>query len=85
MRLTFLFAAATVACCSSGASAQTCYDGQCPAPPELAARMALPECGFAATKRWGSNGFQWCDARNMYPRPYASGDGRYVRPRRNER
>jgi hypothetical protein len=41
-----------------------------PAPPEVAARMALPLCGFAATKRWGPNGCQLCDARNMYPNPY---------------
>jgi hypothetical protein len=39
--------------------------------------MALPLCGFAATKRWGPNGCQPCDARNMYPNPFA-GDGAYV-------
>jgi hypothetical protein len=33
--------------------------------------MALPLCGFAATKRWGPNGCQLCDARNMYPNPFA--------------
>ena len=48
-----------------------CEDGQMPAPPEVAARMALPLCGFAATKRWGPNGCQLCDARNVYPNPYA--------------
>jgi len=48
-----------------------CEDGQMPAPPEVAAQMALPLCGFAATKRWGPNGCQLCDPRNMYPNPYA--------------
>ena len=43
--------------------------GQYPAPPEWADKLALPECGFAATKSWGPNGFQYCDARNVYPRP----------------
>jgi hypothetical protein len=33
--------------------------------------MALPLCGFAATKRWGPNGCQLCDPRNMYPNPYS--------------
>src|SRR5262249_23029511 len=33
-----------------------CEGGQQPAPPALAARMALPACGFDATKRWGPNG-----------------------------
>jgi hypothetical protein len=53
------------------AIASYCEDGQMPAPPELAARMALPLCGFAATKRWGPNGCQLCDPRNMYPNPYS--------------
>jgi hypothetical protein len=57
---------------SSGhpAIAAYCENGQMPAPPAVAARMALPLCGFAATKRWGPNGCQLCDARNMYPNPY---------------
>jgi hypothetical protein len=40
--------------------------------------MALPECGFAATKRWGPNGCQLCDPRNIYPNPFAAGDGYYA-------
>jgi len=52
------------------ALAYYCEDGQLPAPPEVAARMALPLCGFAATKRWGANGCQLCDPRNMHPNPY---------------
>jgi hypothetical protein len=54
------------------ALAYYCEDGQLPAPPEVAARMALPLCGFAATNRWGPNGCQLCDPRNMYPNPYSS-------------
>jgi hypothetical protein len=53
------------------AHAVYCENGQMPAPPHIAAQMALPLCGFAATKRWGSNGCQLCDARNMYPNPYS--------------
>lgn len=41
-------------------------DGQQAAPPALAAQMALPECGFAATESWGGNGYQLCDARNVH-------------------
>jgi hypothetical protein len=55
---------------SRPADAYYCENGQMPAPPEVAARMALPLCGFAATKRWGPNGCQLCDARNMHPNPY---------------
>jgi hypothetical protein len=40
--------------------------GQREAPPALAAQMALPECGFAATESFGPNGFQLCDGRNIY-------------------
>ena len=40
--------------------------GQYPAPAEIAARSALPLCGFAATESWGPNGFQYCDARNVH-------------------
>jgi hypothetical protein len=61
------------------ARAYYCEDGQLPAPPDVAARMALPLCGFAATKRWGANGCQLCDPRNMHPNPY--GDD-YRPPRR---
>jgi hypothetical protein len=56
------------------AIAYYCKDGQMPAPPEVAAQMALPLCGFAATKRWGPNGCQLCDARNMYPNPFGGAD-----------
>jgi hypothetical protein len=42
--------------------------GQQAAPPAVAAQSALPECGFAATESWGTNGFQLCDARNVRPR-----------------
>ncbi|MBV9970074.1 MAG: hypothetical protein JO228_08830 [Xanthobacteraceae bacterium] len=52
---------------SSGAGLAASYqDGQQPASPSLAARMALPACGFAATESWGANGYQLCDARNIY-------------------
>ena len=57
------------------AIADYCKDGQMPAPPEVAAQMALPLCGFAATKRWGPNGCQLCDARNVYPNPFAGAYG----------
>lgn len=54
-----------------------CEGGQQPVPPAVAAQMALPACGFAATKRWGPNGCQLCDSRNMYPNPFAGNDGSY--------
>ena len=41
-------------------------NGQQIAPPALAAQTALPECGFAATESWGTNGFQLCDDRNIH-------------------
>ncbi len=61
------------------ALAYYCEDGQMPAPPEVAAQMALPLCGFAATNHWGPNGCQLCDPRNMYPNPYGDdyGDRRW--------
>jgi len=70
-----LFVAAIVAIVllepgTRSAVAYFCEDGQMPAPPQVAAQMALPLCGFAATKRWGPNGCQLCDARNVYPNPY---------------
>ena len=52
-----------------------CEGGQQPVPPAVAAQMALPACGFAATERWGPNGCQLCDSRNMYPNPFTGGDG----------
>jgi len=57
---------------SSGnlAFAARVHDGQYPATPERARAYALPDCGFAAVEPWGSNGFQYCDSDNEYPRPY---------------
>jgi len=55
----------------TSALAAYCEGGQQPVPPAVAAQMALPACGFAATKRWGPNGCQLCDSRNMYPNPFA--------------
>jgi hypothetical protein len=52
-----------------------CDGGQLPVPPAVAARMALPACGFAATERWGPNGCQLCDSRNMHPNPFTGEDG----------
>jgi hypothetical protein len=43
--------------------------GQYPAPPEVAARSALPLCGFAAIQSWGPNGFQYCDSHNVHAAP----------------
>jgi hypothetical protein len=43
-----------------------CQGGQQPAPPALAAQLALPKCGFSATETWGPNGCQLCDAGNTY-------------------
>src|ERR1700692_4835062 len=51
-----------------------CEGGQQPVPPAVAAQMALPSCGFAATERWGPNGCQLCDSRNMHLNPFP-GDG----------
>ena len=48
-----------------------CEGGQQAVPPVVAARMALPLCGAAATQPWGPNGCQLCDARNVYPSPFA--------------
>jgi hypothetical protein len=55
----------------NSAFAYYCEGGQQPVPPEVAERMALPLCGFAATQPWGPNGCQLCDARNTYPNPFA--------------
>ena len=54
-----------------------CPGGQRPVPPAIAERMALPLCGFDATKRWAGNMCQLCDSRNMYPNPF----GPYPAPR----
>jgi hypothetical protein len=56
---------------ANSALAYYCEGGQQPVPPAIAEQMALPLCGFAATKRWGPNGCQLCDSRNMYPNPFA--------------
>ncbi len=56
------------------ALAHYCEGGQQPVPPEVAEQMALPLCGFAATNRWGPNGCQLCDSRNMYPNPFSYED-----------
>ena len=62
-----------------------CEGGQQPVPPAVAARMALPACGFAATEIWGPNGCQLCDSRNMHPNPFTGEDGQTtVRPARRK-
>ena len=62
-----------------------CDGGQLPVPPAVAAQMALPACGFAATARWGPNGCQLCDSRNMHPNPFTGEDGQTtVRPARRK-
>ena len=64
---------ATIIAASGGnyAFAQyNCPGGQRPVPPAVAERMALPLCGFAASKRWAGNMCQLCDSRNMYPNPF---------------
>lgn len=70
----FLLLLTTLLGVSVGNSAQAyyCEGGQQPVPPAVAERMALPLCGFAATKRFGPNGCQLCDSRNMYPNPFAT-------------
>ncbi|CCE06508.1 exported hypothetical protein [Bradyrhizobium sp. STM 3843] len=64
------------------ASAYVCAGGQQPVPPSVAAQMALPLCGIAATQPWGPNGCQLCDSRNMYPNPFSAyGEARGGYPR----
>jgi len=78
-RLPVVTAALMCVVCSSAAFANPhdwSYQGQYPAPPSVSDRAALPECGFAATESWGPNGFQQCDPKNMYPRPWSDGSGR---------
>lgn len=60
---------------SKTAVAYYCEGGQQAVPPAVAARMALPLCGAAATQPWGPNGCQLCDSRNVYPSPFAPGAG----------
>ncbi len=67
----WLAGVALVVSVSDPAVAYYCENGQQPVPPHIAAQMALPLCGFAATKRWGPNGCQLCDPRNMHPNPYS--------------
>ena len=50
----------TLSAASSGAGLAAYYQG---------GQQALPECGFAATEDWGANGYQACDARNVYSSP----------------
>ena len=78
MRHVLITAALLTLLGSNASFAYYCADGQQPVPPAIAAQMALPLCGFAATKRWGPNGCQPCDARNMYPNPFVA-DGAPVR------
>jgi hypothetical protein len=74
-----LFILATLLTASGGSACFAyCEGGQQPVPPAVAARMALPACGFAATKRWGPNGCQLCDSRNMYPNPFTGYDNAYA-------
>jgi hypothetical protein len=72
MRLVFL-ALTTLMVASGGNAAFALYDcpgGQRPVPPWVAEGLALPLCGFDATKRWAGNMCQLCDSRNMYPNPF---------------
>ncbi|MBV8826965.1 MAG: hypothetical protein JO084_17625 [Bradyrhizobiaceae bacterium] len=78
MKKVFISAALLMLLGSNQSFAVYCEGGQQPVPPAVAAQMALPLCGFAATKRWGPNGCQLCDSRNMYPNPFAA-DGVPVR------
>jgi hypothetical protein len=66
-------ALATLIVASGGNTAfaqDDCPGGQRPVPPAVAERMALPLCGFDATKLWAGNMCQLCDSRNMYPNPF---------------
>ena len=78
MRHALISAALLTLLGSNETFAYYCAGGQQPVPPEIAAQMALPLCGFAATKRFGPNGCQLCDSRNIYPNPFAA-DGAPVR------
>jgi len=66
MKKRILLAAAVLGVVTAPAFARSFHGGQYPAPPFVAAESALPECGFAATESWGSNGFQYCDPRNIH-------------------
>ena len=85
MRHVMALAALLTASGANPALANFCEDGQQPVPPAIAERMALPLCGFAATHRWGPNGCQLCDSRNMHPNPFTGEDGQTtVRPARRK-
>ena len=86
MRSASLLLASVLTLSGSGVShAFYCEGGQQPVPPAVAAQMALPSCGFAATKRWGPNGCQLCDSRNMHPNPFTGdGDPATARPARRK-
>lgn len=60
-----VFAATVLSAVTAPALAQSYHGGQYPAPPSLAAQLALPDCGFAAIESSGPNGFQFCDPRNI--------------------
>ena len=79
MRHALISAALLMLLGSDQSFAYYCAGGQQPVPPEVAAQMALPLCGFAAIKRWGPNGCQLCDSRNMYPNPFADSVGTRAR------
>lgn len=72
MRYALISAALLTLMGSDPSFAYYCAGGQQPVPPAVAAQMALPLCGFAATKRWGPNGCQLCDSSNMYPNPFTT-------------
>jgi hypothetical protein len=59
-------AAAVLSAVPAPALTQSNHGGQYPAPPSLAAQLALPDCGFAAIESGGPNGFQYCDPRNIH-------------------
>jgi hypothetical protein len=52
-----LVVALALSAASSGAGLAAYYQG---------GQQALPECGFAATQDFGPNGYQACDARDVY-------------------
>ena len=72
-----IVAAALGVAYGSAALAQPIEGGQYPAPPAVASRSALPLCGFAATESWGTNGFAYCDPRNIYGRSDGGYRSRY--------
>jgi hypothetical protein len=66
MKNRILLMMAVLGALTAPAFARSHHGGQYPAPRSVAAESALPECGFAATESWGSNGFQYCDPRNIH-------------------